>query len=252
MVERARVTVFCHQLPLVHRAAVSRGLRGQPGRHPGDIRLAADFNVDPQRIGLCGDSAGGQLAPRWPGVAPAPELGDDWRRPKLQLLIYPVMQAASLRTESYLTQQAEPFLKPWQMADFISIYLTGSRAASDWLLKHVTAAYQRATGLELQPSMLNEATRRSSQLTRIWPLGSPPPPLTTESPPVAGRRDLEKLDLPPASSWPASSTPLLDDALLYADRLERSEVRVQLTRFSTFHAARWIPKRWQGDSRSSG
>ncbi|PAA93543.1 hypothetical protein BOX15_Mlig013450g2, partial [Macrostomum lignano] len=248
MVERARVTVFAISYRLSIEQRFPAAFEDSLAATRAIFDSAADFNVDPQRIGLCGDSAGGQLAA---SVAQAlrrsaPELGDDWRRPKLQLLIYPVMQAASLRTESYLTQQAEPFLKPWQMADFISIYLTGSRAASDWLLKHghvtaeLRAAYQRATGLELQPSMLNEAD--SQEFAADADLAARVATSATDYrvSPLLGA-DLEKLDLPPAFILACEFDPLLDDALLYADRLERSEVRVQLTRFSTFHAAVGFP-----------
>ncbi|PAA59062.1 hypothetical protein BOX15_Mlig013450g1, partial [Macrostomum lignano] len=248
MVERAGVTVFAISYRLSIEQRFPAAFEDSLAATRAIFDSAADFNVDPQRIGLCGDSAGGQLAA---SVAQAlrrsaPELGDDWRRPKLQLLIYPVTQAASLRTESYLTQQAEPFLKPWQMADFISIYLTGSRAASDWLLKHghvtaeLRAAYQRATGLELQPSMLNEAD--SQEFAADADLAARVATSATDYrvSPLLGA-DLEKLDLPPAFILACEFDPLLDDALLYADRLERSGVRVQLTRFSTFHAAVGFP-----------
>ncbi|XP_033647047.1 arylacetamide deacetylase-like [Asterias rubens] len=59
---------------------------------------ASEFGVDPARIGVAGDSAGGHLA-----AAVAQEASDDPSLPrlKIQVLLYPLLQLLDLQTPSY-------------------------------------------------------------------------------------------------------------------------------------------------------
>ena len=65
---------------------------------------AVDFNVDPQRIGVGGDSAGGHLA-----ASVAQAIHDENNLPdlKLQVLIYPSVQKINLNTPSYQKYAAD-------------------------------------------------------------------------------------------------------------------------------------------------
>ena len=78
---------------------------------------AADYNVDPTRISILGDSAGANLA-----AAVALKLRDDGLSHALknQLLIYPCTQFLNFRTNSYLGEF--PLLTPQAMTTFVAFY----------------------------------------------------------------------------------------------------------------------------------
>jgi acetyl esterase len=76
---------------------------------------AEDFGMDPGRIAVAGDSAGGNLS-----AVIALETGRDARRPRLQVLIYPALDL-TCSTESYRT--------------FAAGYLL-TRSTVDWYLGH--------------------------------------------------------------------------------------------------------------------
>ncbi|XP_054652404.1 neutral cholesterol ester hydrolase 1-like [Dunckerocampus dactyliophorus] len=83
--------------------------------------VLAKYGVDPCRVGVSGDSAGGNLA-----AAVAQEVAmDDSMRVKfsVQALIYPVVQALDFNTPSYLQNQAMPILRRPLMVDFWLQYL---------------------------------------------------------------------------------------------------------------------------------
>nr|XP_057912879.1 neutral cholesterol ester hydrolase 1-like [Doryrhamphus excisus] len=83
--------------------------------------VLAKYNVDPCRVGVSGDSAGGNLA-----AAVAQEVAmDDSMRVKfsVQALIYPVVQALDFNTPSYVQNQAMPILNRALMVEFWLQYL---------------------------------------------------------------------------------------------------------------------------------
>ncbi|XP_068441937.1 arylacetamide deacetylase isoform X2 [Clinocottus analis] len=88
--------------------------------------VLAQYSVDPGRIAVSGDSAGGNLA-----AAVSQQLQ---REPgqqvhlKAQALIYPVLQALDLNTPSYQQNQDMPILPRTLMVRFWSEYFTSDKA----------------------------------------------------------------------------------------------------------------------------
>jgi len=89
------------------------------------IKDAKNFGVDPERIAIGGDSAGGNLA-----AAVALKLHNDAKYadlPKLKLvaLFYPVLQSFDFNLPSYQQNRFDPCLTPSEMIWFWSLYLNG-------------------------------------------------------------------------------------------------------------------------------
>ncbi|XP_037325876.2 arylacetamide deacetylase [Pungitius pungitius] len=88
--------------------------------------VLAKYSVDPGRVAVSGDSAGGNLA-----AAVSQQLqkepGEQVRL-KAQALIYPVLQALDLNTPSYQQNQDMPILPRTLMVRFWSEYFTSDKA----------------------------------------------------------------------------------------------------------------------------
>lgn len=90
------------------------------------------YGIDPQRVCVSGDSAGGNLA-----AAVAQELSADDTltvKFKAQALIYPVLQALDFYTPSYQQNQAVPILYRPIMAHFWLMYLGANSSLEPVLL----------------------------------------------------------------------------------------------------------------------
>ncbi|XP_037123148.1 arylacetamide deacetylase [Syngnathus acus] len=95
-------------------------------KHFLQIDVLAQYSVDPGRIAVSGDSAGGNLA-----AAVSQQLLKDPTQKvqfKAQALIYPVLQALDLNTPSYQQNQDMPILPRTLMVRFWSEYFTSDRA----------------------------------------------------------------------------------------------------------------------------
>ncbi|XP_047421347.1 arylacetamide deacetylase [Sciurus carolinensis] len=99
--------------------------------------ILEEYGVDPGRIGVSGDSAGGNLA-----AAVTLQLSDDPEvplRPKTQSLIYPALQALDMDTPSFRENAHVPILPRSLLVRFWNEYLGGDRAVEQAMLcnRHV-------------------------------------------------------------------------------------------------------------------
>ncbi len=101
---------------------------------------AASLGIDPARIAVGGDSAGGNLA------AAVAVLSAQGGLPRLayQLLIYPVVDMA-MTFDSYRRVTEGVLLTAASMRWFIDLYLTGATDARDWRASPIRAADLSAT-----------------------------------------------------------------------------------------------------------
>ncbi|XP_075806623.1 arylacetamide deacetylase-like [Microtus pennsylvanicus] len=188
------------------------------------------YGVDPRRVGVAGDSAGGNLA-----AAVTQQLIQDPEvktKLKVQALIYPALQALDINLPSYQEGSYFPILTPSLMARFWSEYFTTDRTLEKAMLlnQHVP----------LESSHLLQFVNWSSLLPERYKKGrvykSPTPGSSELSKKYPGFLDVKACPLL-ANDNTLSHLPLTyiitcqydvlrDDGLMYVTRLQNVGVQV--------------------------
>ncbi|XP_041824303.1 neutral cholesterol ester hydrolase 1-like [Melanotaenia boesemani] len=192
------------------------------------------YSVDPERVCVSGDSAGGNLAA---GVAQ--ELGSDETlkvKFKAQALIYPVLQALDFYTPSYQQNQAVPILYRPIMARFWLQYLGADPSMEPILLANNHSSLDQlgvsaTTRSKLNWTSLLPAERRKNFQPVFKDTGSPDvvakvPALmdVRAAPLLAEQGTLGRT--PKAYVMTCEFDVLRDDGLMYARRLQDAGVAV--------------------------
>ncbi|XP_030072528.1 arylacetamide deacetylase-like isoform X1 [Microcaecilia unicolor] len=199
-----------------------------------------EYGVDPNRICIAGDSAGGNLA-----AAVTQQLQDDAEvdiRPKIQALIYPALQPLDLDTPSYRDNGHMPILSKSLMVRFWSEYFTSDKslfnAMSSNSLK-LTESSQLFPFL-YWPALLPEKMKkthtyshslqsRMSEFAKKYPgiLDPRAAPLLVD--------DAKLSRLPQTYILTCMYDVLRDDGVIYAQRLRKAGVEVTHDQYDTFH-----------------
>lgn len=188
------------------------------------------YNVDPGRICVSGDSAGGNLA-----AAVTQQLQEDLEvkfKPKMQALIYPALQTIDLDTPSYRDNSNMAFLRRSNMVKFWSNYFTTDRSLRE--------AMESNTHITLESNNLFKFANWSNLLTedlkKDHVYSSPPkekskflkryPGITDPraAPLLVGDERLTKLPLTYVLT--CMYDVLRDDGFMYAARLKQAGVQV--------------------------
>ncbi|XP_069368550.1 neutral cholesterol ester hydrolase 1-like [Paralichthys olivaceus] len=192
------------------------------------------YGIDPERVCVSGDSAGGNLA-----AAVAQELGSDDRltvKFKAQALIYPVLQALDFHTSSYQQNQAVPILYRPIMARFWLQYLGADSSLAPLLLANNHSsldqpAISAGTRSKLDWTSLLPAERRKHFRPVVRETGSPgllgelPALMDVRAAPLlAEQRVLGRA--PKAYVMTCEFDVLRDDGLMYVQRLQDAGVTV--------------------------
>ncbi|XP_062841617.1 neutral cholesterol ester hydrolase 1 [Trichomycterus rosablanca] len=202
-------------------------------RHILSAEVLERYSVDPHRVAVSGDSAGGNLA-----AAVAQELAFDDSIPvkfKLQALIYPVLQALDFNTPSYQQNGHVPILYRTHMVRFWIEYLSGDQSLLPSLLanNHTSSESREAASAKaklnwtrlLAPNFTKHykpVIRRRGD-TRI--LERLPGFLDVRSSPLLAEAEVLRR-VPPAYIMTCEHDVLRDDGLMYARRLEEAGVPV--------------------------
>ncbi|XP_066518518.1 neutral cholesterol ester hydrolase 1a [Hoplias malabaricus] len=190
------------------------------------------YSVDPQRVAVCGDSAGGNLA-----AAVAQQIGQDnsTGKFKLQVLIYPVLQALDFNTASYQQNQQIPILYRELMAHYwleylgaepelIHTLLLNNHTARDQVLAEPHRA--KLDWTEVLPEAMQKGYRRvlpkhgSAQVLR-----EVPGLLDARAAPLLAETNVLKA-APRAYVMTCEHDILRDDGLMYVHRLHDAGVPV--------------------------
>ncbi|KAG7265397.1 hypothetical protein CRUP_027679 [Coryphaenoides rupestris] len=191
--------------------------------------VLARYSVDPGRVAVSGDSAGGNLA-----AAVSQQLQQDPEQRiqlKIQALLYPVMQALDLNTPSYQQNRDMPILPRTLMVRFWSEYFTSDKALFRAMMSNTHNGPESADLLKFVnwSAYLPEAYRAKGPQSSA--LGDPrASPLLV---PDAALRSLPK-----AYVVTCEYDVLRDDGIMYVTRLRAAGVDVTHEHYAGgFHGA---------------
>ncbi|XP_057277852.1 arylacetamide deacetylase-like isoform X1 [Pezoporus wallicus] len=192
--------------------------------------VLSQYGVDPDRVGVAGDSAGGNLA-----AAVAQQLLEDPEvktKLKIQALLYPALQALDLNLPSYQENENKPILSKSLMIRFWSEYFTSDLSLREAMTsnRHVPVEsshlFQFVNWSNLLPEEMKKdhvyisPTYGSSKLVQKYPGFLDP----RGSPLLASDAQLQKL--PRTYILTCQHDVLRDDGFMYARRLQTAGVPV--------------------------
>ncbi|XP_029384508.1 neutral cholesterol ester hydrolase 1-like [Echeneis naucrates] len=192
------------------------------------------YSIDPRRLCVSGDSAGGNLA-----AAVAQELSSDDSlsvKFKAQALIYPVLQALDFYTPSYQQNQAVPILYRPVMARFWLQYLGADSSLEPLLLANNHSSLdQAAIGADARSRLDWTSLLPGERKKRFRPVlkesGSPgvvgqvPALIDVRAAPLLAEKGVLGRT-PKAYVMTCEFDVLRDDGLMYAKRLQDAGVAV--------------------------
>ncbi|KAM4627290.1 arylacetamide deacetylase [Polymixia lowei] len=210
--------------------------------------VLAQYSVDPGRIAVSGDSAGGNLA-----AAVSQQLQQEPGQKvhlKVQALLYPVLQALDLNTPSYQQNQDMPILPRTLMVRFWSEYFTSDKALFRAMMANTHNSLESASLLKFVnwSAFLPESYwRRYNYSTPAVMQGAGEESAEMDGPSrsIADPRaspllvpDSTLRSLPKAYVLTCEYDVLRDDGIMYVTRLRGAGVEVTHEHYDTgFHGA---------------
>ncbi|XP_003925158.2 neutral cholesterol ester hydrolase 1 [Saimiri boliviensis] len=206
-------------------------------------KVLEKYMVDPGRICISGDSAGGNLA-----AAVGQQFTQDAslkNKLKLQALIYPVLQALDFNTPSYQQNMNTPILPRYVMVkywvdyfkgnyDFVQAMIVNNHTSLD--VEEAAALRARLNWTSLLPASIIKNYKPVVQTTGNAGIVRELPQLldARSAPLIADQAVLQ--DLPKTYILTCEHDVLRDDGIMYAKRLESAGVEVTLDYFEDgFH-----------------
>ncbi|KAM9317221.1 neutral cholesterol ester hydrolase 1 [Gastrophryne carolinensis] len=195
--------------------------------------VLARYSIDPDRIAISGDSAGGNLA-----AAVCQQLTQDasvTTKVKLQALIYPVLQLLDFNTPSYQQNMDMPILSRFVMIKFWLDYLNGSHDFAHSMLVNNHTSLDAGEIVALREyinwSSLLPPSFKKDYKPVVHSVGDPSilqhvPALldVRASPLIAPKETLQRL--PKTYVLTCEHDVLRDDGTMYAKRLKEAGVDV--------------------------
>ncbi|XP_069474834.1 neutral cholesterol ester hydrolase 1 [Ambystoma mexicanum] len=196
--------------------------------------VLAEYSVDPNRIAISGDSAGGNLA-----AVLCQQFARDSsvvHKFKLQALIYPVLQVLDFNTPSYQSNKDMPVNPRFVMAKFWLDYFNGDHSFVHAMLvnNHTSMDHAQAETLRARlnwNSLLPAQVKKHYQPV-MQSMGTPhilqkiPALLDVRASPLAAAKETLQL-LPKTYVLTCEYDVLRDDGIMYVKRLEEAGVEVE-------------------------
>ncbi|XP_063162509.1 neutral cholesterol ester hydrolase 1 [Candoia aspera] len=205
--------------------------------------VLAQYSVDPTRIAVSGDSAGGNLA-----AAACQEISQEenvTNRFKLQALVYPVLQCFDFNTPSYQQNELSPIASRTVIVKFWIDYFDGNYdyAQSMLINNHTSLDVSKASSFRdrldwtfLLPSRFRKHYKPITQSTgKAEIIQNIPALLDVRAAPLLADKEVLRLQ-PKTYIMTCEIDVLRDDGLMYAKRLEKAGVEVTVDHFEDcFH-----------------
>nr|XP_033814578.1 arylacetamide deacetylase [Geotrypetes seraphini] len=202
--------------------------------------VLSEYGVDPNRICIAGDSAGGNLA-----AAITQQLQDDAEvdvKPKMQALIYPALQALNLDTPSYRDNAHMPILTKSLMAKFWSEYFTTDKDLFNAMHSNslqpseASHLFSFINWPALLPKEMQKAhTYNHSPQSRMLEFAKKYPGILDPRAAPLLVEDAKLARLPQTYIMTCMYDVLRDDGIIYAQRLRKAGVEVTHDHYDTFH-----------------
>ncbi|XP_062438250.1 arylacetamide deacetylase isoform X2 [Rhea pennata] len=192
--------------------------------------VLSQYGVDPNRIGVAGDSAGGNLA-----AAVAQQLLDDLEvktKLKVQALLYPALQTLDLNSPSYRENENTPILSKPLMVRFLSEYFTTDSSLREAMAsnRHVPAEsshlFQFVNWSKLLPEELKKGHVYTSPVYGSSNLGKKYPGFLDPRAAPLLVEDAKLRGLPLTYVLTCEHDLLRDDGVMYVSRLREAGVKV--------------------------
>ncbi|XP_067234237.1 neutral cholesterol ester hydrolase 1-like [Chanodichthys erythropterus] len=216
----------------------------QASKHILTAEVLGRYSIDPKRVAVSGDSAGGNLA-----AAVAQQMALDSSIPikfKVQALVYPALQALDFNTPSYQQNAHIPILYRPVVARFWLEYLNGNQNLVPALLANNHTALDQGQEMAAARAKINWTKLLPVAFQKnykpVVPLhGDPklveklPGLLDVRAAPLLAETEVLKA-VPPAYIMTCEHDILRDDGLMYATRLEEAGVHVTVDHYEDgFH-----------------
>ncbi|XP_067669171.1 neutral cholesterol ester hydrolase 1-like [Haliotis asinina] len=204
------------------------------------LKNADDFDIDPTRIAIGGDSSGGNIA-----AALAVKFRDDQVLPRIrrQILIYPILQFCDARLPVHVEQREFSPYYAQQMAFIFGMYVNltidqlSLMATGNFSTRSLRERCKRCVDYKLLPHHMVPRDYKRHDL--IAPADNPYAQdieKLVSDPKIAPLMTEDLSELPPAFILTVKVDGLRDEGIIYAKRLEQAGVRVKWMHLpDTFH-----------------
>ncbi|XP_035692585.1 neutral cholesterol ester hydrolase 1-like [Branchiostoma floridae] len=202
------------------------------------LHHAREYGVDPTRVGVAGDSTGGNLAAAV-ALKLALETSNNACPLKLQALVYPALQALDFQTTSHRTRET-PWLDTLSHASSCSLYLTGNISWAKRFVSntHISDCLKTSRFAGYVDRHLIDPSLPKMALTDDVIIDLPEEIKDIVNPyfsPLMAE-DSQLTGFPNTCILVCEFDVLRDDGIMFAERLEQVGVRVRLEHFQKgFH-----------------
>lgn len=209
------------------------------------ISQASKFGIDPKRIAIMGDSAGGALAATL-AIKMRPDNPEEPHPIAMQVLIYPAVQAINFRSPSYQVASTGPLLSPMDVGKFVSLYHTGTDKFAEVLVNnlHTSPEFKKQTAqLFFNTDDIPKEFVPAEFVAPSLDVGEDMPALKTTVRWEASLLLADLSRLPQAYVLACEHDVLRDDAFLYVGALRRFQVQTTFKFYKrAYHGILWLSK----------
>jgi len=209
------------------------------------LSKASEFGIDPTRVAIMGDSAGGALAATV-AIKMRPENPEEPHPIALQVLIYPAVQAINFRSPSYQVASTGPLLSPMDVGKFVSLYHTGTDKYAEVLVNNLHTSPETKQKVAKQIFVTDGIPEEFKPAKYVSPslnVGRDEPALKNTIKWEASLLLADLSRLPPAYVLACEHDVLRDDAFLYVDALRRFHVPTTFKFYKhAYHGILWLSK----------